>query len=37
MDWSPEQKSRLFYQTRQRRPLLDRAEEADQKNAIEAN
>lgn len=26
MDWSPEQKSRLFYQTRQRRPLLDRAE-----------
>ncbi len=26
MDWSPEQKSRLFYQTRQRRPMLDRAE-----------
>jgi adenosylmethionine-8-amino-7-oxononanoate aminotransferase len=26
VDWSPEQDSRLFYQTRQRRPLLDRAE-----------
>jgi len=26
VDWSPEQNSRLFYQTRQRRPLLDRAE-----------
>lgn len=25
MDWSPEQNSRLFYQTRHRRPLLDRA------------
>jgi adenosylmethionine-8-amino-7-oxononanoate aminotransferase len=26
VDWSPEQKSRLFYQTRQRRPLIDHAE-----------
>jgi len=26
IDWNPEQPSRLFYQTRLRRPLLDRAE-----------
>jgi adenosylmethionine-8-amino-7-oxononanoate aminotransferase len=26
VDWNPQQNSRLFYQTRQRRPLLDRAE-----------
>ena len=29
MDWSPEQDSRLFYQTRRRRPLLDRGEGVD--------